>query len=52
MVTVQQQVTERRFVLNDISWDTYIALRGIEANWHVRMTYDRGTLEMMVSQGS
>lgn len=49
--TVQQLATERRLVLHDVPWDAYVALRGIEANWHVRMTYDRGTLEMMVNSG-
>ncbi|MGH7137947.1 MAG: Uma2 family endonuclease, partial [Pirellulales bacterium] len=49
MATVQQIAAEPRFVLNGVSWETYVALRDIEANWHVRMTYDRGTLEMKVN---
>ena len=49
MATVQQIATEPRFVLHNVPWDTYVALRDLEANWHVRMTYDRGTLEMMVN---
>jgi Uma2 family endonuclease len=49
MAIVQQTATEPRFVLRNVPWDTYVALRDIEANWHVRMTYDRGILEMMVN---
>ena len=49
MATVQQIATEPRFVLHNVPWETYVALRDIEDNWHVRMTYDRGTLEMMVN---
>lgn len=49
MATVEQITTEPRFVLRDVPWETYLAMRDIEANWHVRMTYDRGTLEMMVN---
>ncbi|MGH7139846.1 MAG: Uma2 family endonuclease, partial [Pirellulales bacterium] len=49
MATVEQTATEPRFVLHGVPWETYVALREIEANWHVRMTYDRGTLEMMVN---
>ncbi|HVA47526.1 MAG TPA: hypothetical protein VNH11_14240 [Pirellulales bacterium] len=47
MATVQQLASERRFILHGVPWDTYVALGDIEANGHVRMTYDRGTLEMM-----
>jgi Uma2 family endonuclease len=36
-----------RLVLRDVPWDTYVALRDPEANDHIRMTYDRGKLELM-----
>ena len=36
-------------VLRGVPWDLYVALRDLEADWHVRMAYDRGTLEMMVN---
>lgn len=51
MATIQQLVQEQRMILRGVPWDVYEALRDIEANWHVRMTYDRGTLEMMVNSG-
>jgi Uma2 family endonuclease len=49
MATVEQSVLapEDRLVLSGISWDIYEALRENEENWHVRMTYDEGTLELM-----
>jgi Uma2 family endonuclease len=34
-------------VLRGISWAAYLALRAAPENYHVRMTYDQGTLEMM-----
>jgi Uma2 family endonuclease len=34
-------------VLHHISWETYAALRDMPDNWKLRMTYDRGELEMM-----
>lgn len=39
-------------VLRDIPWSLYVALRDTESedNFHVRMTYDRGTLELMAPQ--
>lgn len=49
MATVEQLTTEPRFTLRGVPWEVYEALRDIRANWHVRMTYDRGTLEMMVN---
>ena len=33
-------------VLRDVDWNTYETLRDIRANWHLRMTYDRGDLEI------
>lgn len=49
MATVEQQtlISETRIVLSGISWDTYELLRENEENWHVRMTYDEGMLELM-----
>lgn len=38
---------ERRIVLAGISWEVYEQLREKEENWHVRMTYDNGRLELM-----
>src|SRR5487761_1724041 len=49
MATIQQSAQERRMVLRGVPWDLYVALRDLEADWHVRMAYDRGTLEMMVN---
>lgn len=49
MATVEQVASqgESRIVLSGISWELYEALRENEENWHVRMTYDEGTLELM-----
>lgn len=49
MATVEQSVLapEDRLVLSGISWDMYEVLRENEENWHIRMTYDEGTLELM-----
>lgn len=50
MATVQKKSVlrgERRVVLSGIPWQLYEQLRENEDNWHVRMTYDRGTLELM-----
>ena len=33
--------------LYEVPWHTYIELRGKPENYHLRMTYDRGTLEIM-----
>src|SRR5487761_1184887 len=38
---------ERRIVLSGISWEQYEQLRDNEDNWHVRMAYDEGRLELM-----
>jgi Uma2 family endonuclease len=40
-------VPESRFLLHGVPWDAYVLLRDAPENYHVRMTYDRGTLEMM-----
>jgi Uma2 family endonuclease len=44
---VEQRASGERIVLNHIPWELYIALRDVEQNWHVRMTYDHGVLELM-----
>lgn len=47
MATAANVQVEPRFVLRDITWETYLGLRREPANYHVRMTYDGGSLEMM-----
>jgi Uma2 family endonuclease len=49
MATVEKTVLrgERRVVLSGISWQLYEQLRDNEDNWHVRMAYDKGRLELM-----
>ncbi|HEV3003278.1 MAG TPA: Uma2 family endonuclease [Pirellulales bacterium] len=51
MSTLPQKRTKtaprERMVLHGIPWELYEALRDVEDNWHVRMTYDRGRLELM-----
>jgi Uma2 family endonuclease len=49
MVTVEKipLSAERRIVLSCVSWELYEALRENEENWHVRMAYDQGRLELM-----
>jgi Uma2 family endonuclease len=37
----------QRFVLHGVSWQTYLELSDSAENEHVRMTYDRGELELM-----
>ncbi len=44
---VNRARTPERFMLYGVSWETYVALRDAPENDHVRMTYDRGELEMM-----
>ena len=34
-------------VLRGVPWHTYVELRDLPENYHVRMNYDRGTLEIM-----
>lgn len=34
-------------VLRGVPWHTYAELRELPENYHIRMTYDRGTLEIM-----
>ncbi|HET6883259.1 MAG TPA: Uma2 family endonuclease [Pirellulales bacterium] len=50
MATVEKKSLlrgERRIVLSGISWGLYEELRENEQNWHVRMAYDNGRLELM-----
>jgi Uma2 family endonuclease len=49
MATVERILlrAEDRIVLSRVSWETYEELRENEENRHVRMAYDRGTLELM-----
>ncbi|HEX7448513.1 MAG TPA: CHC2 zinc finger domain-containing protein [Pirellulales bacterium] len=51
MATIEKQAQERspetRVLLRGISWEVYESLRDNESNNHLRMTYDRGTLEIM-----
>ncbi|HVC96736.1 MAG TPA: Uma2 family endonuclease [Pirellulales bacterium] len=50
MATVEKtktRVPTAPIVLRDVPWNLYEELRDIEANWHVRMTYDHGSLELM-----
>jgi len=48
MATAEQHPAhiERRVVLEGVSWETYQSLRDTNGN-HLRMTYDRGVLEIM-----
>jgi len=47
MTTVEHPPTGQPFRLSGISWKTYVAMRDVPENQHVRMTFDRGELEMM-----
>ena len=51
MVTIEHiprtESPSNRVVLHGVSWEQYEALRDIEANYHIRMTFDQGALEMM-----
>ena len=49
MATIERTLLrgERRIVLSGISWELYEQLRENEENWHVRMAYDNGRLELM-----
>ncbi|HUY32529.1 MAG TPA: Uma2 family endonuclease [Pirellulales bacterium] len=50
MATVEQTKTREStapIVLCGVPWNLYEQLREIEANWHVRMTYNHGSLELM-----
>ena len=47
MATVARLQAETRNVMYGIPWNTYVELRENPDNYHLRMTYDRGTLEIM-----
>ena len=47
MATVENVQAEQRFLLHGVSWQTYVGLRDSPENEHVRMTYDRGEMEIM-----
>ena len=49
MATVEKILLrgEHRIMLSGISWELYEQLRENEENWHVRMAYDNGRLELM-----
>jgi Uma2 family endonuclease len=40
-------VEEPRIVLHGVDWETYERLRELPENYHIKMIYDEGTLEMM-----
>jgi Uma2 family endonuclease len=41
------KIVERSIILRDVPWQTYQSLRKAEANNHLRMNYDCGSLEIM-----
>ncbi|HVX59411.1 MAG TPA: Uma2 family endonuclease [Pirellulales bacterium] len=51
MATIERvpriETPSNRFVLHGVSWQQYEALRALDENYHVRMAYDQGALEMM-----
>lgn len=47
MAIAEHIQAESRLLLHGIDWPTYVALRDGDENNHVRMTYDRGELEMV-----
>lgn len=46
MVARMQGMPAGALLLREVDWETYERLRDIEANWHLRMIYDRGDLEI------
>lgn len=38
---------QSRFLLHGVPWDAYVLLRDAPENYHVRMTFDRGKMEIM-----
>jgi Uma2 family endonuclease len=46
MIAAQRDL-ERRVFLGGISWETYQSLRNADENYHLRMTYDHGALEIV-----
>jgi Uma2 family endonuclease len=47
MSTLECVGAEQRSWLHGISWQTYLNLRDLPENEHIRMTYSRGELEIM-----
>ena len=47
MATAEQAPGGQRVILHGVPWATYVALRDVPESRNVRMTYDRGELEMM-----
>jgi Uma2 family endonuclease len=47
MATANAAHTEQRFLLQGVPWTAYQSLREAPENAHVRLTYDRGELELM-----
>ncbi len=48
MTTVKLPIAApQRFVLQGVPWELYRKLRDLPENYHVRMTFDEGILEMM-----
>lgn len=46
-MNIPAPIVEPTVLVYDASWQTYIALRDSDENRHVRMTFDRGSLELM-----
>ena len=46
-ILAEQIPAEGRTVLRGVPWRTYSHLRKLPENYHLHMTYDRGTLEIM-----
>lgn len=47
MATAEQAQSGHRVVLHGVPWANYVALRDLPKSRNVRMTYERGELEMM-----
>ena len=47
MSTVEQLTTEQRFVLRDANWQTYQSMLTTAGDRPIRITYDRGSPEIM-----
>ena len=46
-MSIAPDIFEHRVVLHDVPWQTYQSLREAQPSGHLRMTYDRGELELM-----
>jgi len=46
-MSIAPQTFEHRTLLHDVPWETYQSLREANPSGHLRMTYDRGELEIM-----